>query len=127
MHGKHNSRYLAAMRALIASSPNGLPPRPRTLFEAIALFCDADRAVFVPRGLPEPTDAQPGSAEKIRVLAARLDAGLELHHPDDRTCFDDDGDPAAKLPEPTRCMICGGTLAPHSRSKFCGKKCAVRH
>ena len=38
---------------------------------------------FQTRGLPEPTQAPPGSTEKINILAARLDAGYELHHPED--------------------------------------------
>lgn len=38
---------------------------------------------FVPRGLPVPTNAIPGTSEKITVLKARLEAGLILHHPDD--------------------------------------------
>lgn len=31
-----------------------------------------------------PTDAAPGSPEKIEVLAMRLELGLPLYHPDDR-------------------------------------------
>lgn len=31
----------------------------------------------------EPTDAPPGSEEKIRVLAERAAAGQSLHHPED--------------------------------------------
>lgn len=34
----------------------------------------------------EPTQAQPGSEEKIRILAERAAAGIALHHPDDRRC-----------------------------------------
>lgn len=38
------------------------------------------------RPLPaDPTDAEPGSAEKIAVLAARAKAGVSLHHAADRT------------------------------------------
>lgn len=32
---------------------------------------------------PNPTDARPGSPEKIAVLAARAEAGESLFHPDD--------------------------------------------
>lgn len=32
----------------------------------------------------EPTDAEPGSEEKIAVMAARAEVGDELHHPRDR-------------------------------------------
>lgn len=136
MHGKHNSRYLAAMRALIASSPNGLPQRPRTLFEAIALFCDANRAVFVPRGLPEPTDAQPGSAEKIRVLRARLAAGLELWHPDDLVidsplaAFEAAWARPAPLPSdpdwPVVCAYCGRRIIHRIKRRYCSRACMNR-
>lgn len=33
--------------------------------------------------LPEPTDALPGTPEKLAVLAARSAAGQQLHHPAD--------------------------------------------
>ena len=35
---------------------------------------------YLPKGLPEPTTAEPGSKDKIAVLASRVEAGLELHH-----------------------------------------------
>jgi hypothetical protein len=35
------------------------------------------------RPLPAPTDAPPGSARKVRVLAFRFLMGQELFHPDD--------------------------------------------
>jgi len=34
-----------------------------------------------PSALPSPTDALPGTPEKIRVIAARLRDRQELHHP----------------------------------------------
>ena len=40
---------------------------------------------FVPSKQPEPTEARPGSIEKMQVLSARLMAGEELHHPSDVT------------------------------------------
>jgi hypothetical protein len=44
---------------------------------------------FSPSGLDEkPVDYWPGSPEKINVIARRLDAGLELWHPQDRHCLD---------------------------------------
>jgi hypothetical protein len=46
-----------------------------------------------------PTDAQPGSREKIVVMQARLEAGEQLHHPLDR-----------------RCMVVGEERCLHSRS-----------
>jgi hypothetical protein len=33
--------------------------------------------------LPTPTDAIPGSPEKIAIMRSRLDAGQEIHHPRD--------------------------------------------
>ena len=37
-----------------------------------------------PRPLPDaPTDAQPGSEEKIRILTERAAAGTQLFHPQD--------------------------------------------
>ena len=36
-----------------------------------------------PRLPAEPTDALPGSAAKLAVMAARAEAGFALHHPDD--------------------------------------------
>ena len=33
--------------------------------------------------MPLPTDAVPGSPEKIAVLRTRVEAGLTLHHPHD--------------------------------------------
>lgn len=35
------------------------------------------------RQMPEPTTAEPGSPLKISILAERLAAGMELHHPHD--------------------------------------------
>lgn len=32
---------------------------------------------------PEPTDAQPGSPEKLAVMEQRMEAGYAPHHPDD--------------------------------------------
>ncbi len=39
---------------------------------------------FTPQSLPMPTEAPPGTPEKLAVLMARLEAGEQLHHPDDR-------------------------------------------
>lgn len=44
------------------------------------------------RPLPTPTAAAPGSAAKIRVLAERVAAGEQLHHPhDNRRCATPNG------------------------------------
>jgi hypothetical protein len=36
-----------------------------------------------------PTQALPGTAEKLAVLSARVQQGLPLWHPSDRRTFDD--------------------------------------
>ena len=36
---------------------------------------------FKTRGMPQPTNARPGSLEKVEVLASRLEQGLDLYHP----------------------------------------------
>ena len=38
---------------------------------------------FVPHIMPLPTDAIPGTPEKIAILKARLEAGVMLNHPQD--------------------------------------------
>lgn len=42
----------------------------------------SDRS-FMPHGLPIPTNAIPGTPEKIAILRGRRVAGVELYHPDD--------------------------------------------
>lgn len=45
------------------------------------------------RPLPDrPTDAEPGSAEKARVMMERIRRGQQLHHPFDRKAGDDKED-----------------------------------
>ena len=39
---------------------------------------------FEPTRMPEPTDAAPGTWSKVEILAARLQAGEELWHPEDK-------------------------------------------
>jgi len=51
--------------------------------EAAKASGQGNAADWTPRGLPPPTDARPGSPEKLEILARRLILGLELHHPDD--------------------------------------------
>ena len=40
---------------------------------------------FEPRNQSAPTQARPGSAEKLQVMAERYRSGQPLHHPDDET------------------------------------------
>lgn len=61
--------------------------RVRTVFEAILKYGhDED---FSPSSDQDfvPTDAAPGSVEKMEVLACRLQLGLPLWHPEDRVDF----------------------------------------
>ena len=39
---------------------------------------------FEPHGLPVPTNAIPGTHEKIAILKVRLETGVILHHPEDQ-------------------------------------------
>lgn len=74
-------RWRLARRGL-GTAPVGVAP-PRNVFEAIqTLGHDFD---FEPsREAFEPTDAVPGSKEKMQVIMDRLRRGLPLHHPQDR-------------------------------------------
>jgi len=68
---------------------------PQNVFAAVrqSLTSHAQReADFAPRADPDdpawqPTEARPGSPEKIAVLCRRLEAGVPLWHPGDRTCL----------------------------------------
>lgn len=44
---------------------------------------DDDEAEDDPVGVPEPTSALPGTAEKIEVLRLRVVFGVQLWHPED--------------------------------------------
>jgi hypothetical protein len=46
---------------------------------------DEDEQEEDPIYLPNPTDAPPGSQEKVEVLRKRFENGPKLWHPDDRT------------------------------------------
>lgn len=39
--------------------------------------------------VPEPTNAMPGSLEKVEILARRYLAGQQLWHPEDRLIYDE--------------------------------------
>ncbi|MCS7306769.1 MAG: hypothetical protein NZ602_16875 [Thermoguttaceae bacterium] len=59
----------------------------RNVFEAI-LQCGHDEN-FVPQVTEEfvPTDAPAGSPAKVRILAERVQKGLPLWHPEDRSDY----------------------------------------
>jgi hypothetical protein len=53
------------------------------LFVAIAV-CEGQEVSFTPPRSPKRTKAKPGSRQKIRVLASRLERGEELWNEADR-------------------------------------------
>jgi hypothetical protein len=55
--------------------------KPRTMFDAIRLL--GHEMDFEPLLLGKPTKAKPGSEAKVLILRQRLEAGEEMHHPDD--------------------------------------------
>ena len=55
---------------------------------------------FVPHGDSEPTDATPGTEEKIRVLQSRVNSGRELWSSGDRGAF-----------QPTQAEVWGRLMA----------------
>lgn len=63
----------------------------RTIFEALK---HESQETFEPATVSpenfEPTDAPPGSPEKMEVIAQRLRAGLPISHPRDRCAYDPD-------------------------------------
>ncbi|GIW79240.1 MAG: hypothetical protein KatS3mg105_1047 [Gemmatales bacterium] len=62
----------------------------------LAKWAEARRQIEARAGYPEPrtpvqpTDAEPGSEEKIAVMAARAARGEAIFHPDDRQRDEDD-------------------------------------
>lgn len=44
---------------------------------------DDDETEEDPVGRPEPTEAMPGTLEKVEVLRQRAEAGVQLWHEDD--------------------------------------------
>lgn len=73
-----------------ATQPRGLcwtcyyTPGVRALFPSVSKFARQGRGTDNHcRGLPQPTEAEPGTEDKVRVLEERARQGLSLHHPDD--------------------------------------------
>ena len=60
----------------------------------------------VEQQLPSPTNATPGTPEKIAILKGRMERGLALHHPEDRAY-----DPPAPEAEPTPSFAPPASLA----------------
>ena len=65
---------------------------PKSVLEAIKLGIWHFEPEAVDQNQFEPTDAPPGSPEKISVLAQRLQQGLPLWHPRDRQGYDAEED-----------------------------------
>jgi hypothetical protein len=52
--------------------------------EGVVLLCEDDSLFFDPPLPASPTDARPGSLEKVAVLCQRRERREALWHPDDR-------------------------------------------
>jgi len=126
-----------AVLARLVRLYGGVLPRAMTIRDHHALFgAAADLIEFVPQGLPEPTQAPPGSAEKIAVLRARLAAGLELWHPDDLVidsplaAFEAALARPAPLPSdpdwPVVCAYCGRRIINRLKRRYCSRACMNR-
>lgn len=59
-----------------------LPSHATTTAEAVRRGLDAQRCRPMPLP-PEPTEAQPGSVDKLQIMAARAAAGYQIFHPHD--------------------------------------------
>ena len=69
---------------------NEIHPLPRNAAEWVSDKYLLHKSDWVPSGPPPtPTQAIPGSAEKIRILAERMDSGYDLWHVEDRVAFED--------------------------------------
>ena len=85
----------AYRNAYAAAAGNGTVAR-NTLIEAVRRLTDGIDPT-------QPTDARPGSGEKVKILAARYGAGLSLWHEDDltnRDLFTDADDAMEEAPAP---------------------------
>lgn len=110
--------------------------RARNLAEHYTRFRSEEVRAFVPHGLPEPTQAPPGSAEKIAVLRARLAAGLELWHPDDlvidsplaafEAAWARQAPPPSDPDWPIVCAYCGRRIINRIVRRYCSRACMNR-
>lgn len=60
----------------------------QSLLDAIKLGVWDFEPVEVPPREFQPTDALPGTEEKLQILAERVASGLPLWHPEDRLRYD---------------------------------------
>lgn len=65
---------------------------------------------FEPPNQSEPTPAQPGSPQKLQVMAERYRSGQPLHHPNDETLV---GLPVRKAMAAFLAAACQKPIAPY--------------
>ncbi len=61
-------------------------PHPVERRHMLDYISESRESLFQPPNRSEPTQAQPGSTEKLRVMIDRYRSGQPLHHPSDATC-----------------------------------------
>ena len=67
-------------------------PVPKTIFDAIRAGVHARlQADFHPQPAREPTDAPPGSREKLDAMCRRVARGEELFHSEDKPDYESEG------------------------------------
>ena len=82
-----NDRAHTEIERLEADPAHGLTPAQWA--EILHAIDPCPRHGYHPSHTPlEPTDTEPGSEAKIRVMRARIKQGLDAHHPCDRTLAD---------------------------------------
>lgn len=80
------ARLQADLVACPRPTPEEVQGKPRNIFEAAALLNDD---LFAPEELAEPTKTPAGTASRVEVYAARVRAGKELWHPEDRSPWEE--------------------------------------
>lgn len=62
----------------------------KTVFDSINIggHYSSESIPFEPAPASEPTDAMPGSPERIAAMRRRAERGEDLYHEDDRQCVD---------------------------------------
>lgn len=66
---------------------------PRNAHEASLLGI-----AWEPKLLDRPTSVRPGTTEKVQLMADRLNAGQDIHHPNDLQYDTDESDPRWQIP-----------------------------
>ena len=79
-----SSDYVVILRLVsISIMENKVGQKEIDEMVGIRIYLNAHKSEdgFEPRGLPQPTQARPGSREKVAILAARIEQGVDLYHP----------------------------------------------